>query len=599
MRGTGGERAVGKSGAALIAHKLAAERADSTEYVDKYKKFYKTAYAGLPNGHADGNLNLFWGFVAAGAMEDDAILRTVMDYFKPWINMSRCFDGSFVVQPNRHAGDDDAYYHSSRYNPTASMALAFAMGSPKLMIQGIQVSIPGVNPKALRGTLAAAYKSIVGKTYGDAARAIKSAGPEDAATAAAMSEYLDSQARRLLDPLGLLEKSGHWVQLKDRIERERKAYAGIAPFDDAVRAWDAAMLGKTGSAILAADKAIVEGHYGRAQAALLPALSSTEDARLGSIAQAVAARIAVAAKETVARWSALETSGEWHTLRKELDTQAERWRGIAAVEEKSKALDASLKPDTGRALVDAHRLLLDDAFGPALAAVAPALADTSPAGTSSAARALQARVQAAAEKALGTLEAMEKDGRWQSLRDSVAKAKPKMAGFKAFEERNKAWEEGFATTSGRALIASDQQALQGFLGNAWRALDPALAAQDARATAAKKRIEESVKAQLAPLAELETKGDWYRLERGLSALRRKLAGIPAFDEKDAAWQAAFKSDPAKSSIRLGATLQQLREAVARSPSKALIKEVEAFVQQAGDNTFYGREAKSLLDTLRR
>jgi hypothetical protein len=108
-----------------------------------------------------------------------------------------------------------------------------------------------------------------------------------------------------------------------------------------------------------------------------------------------------------------------------------------------------------------------------------------------------------------------------------------------------------------------------------------------------------VKAQLAPLAELETKGDWYRLERGLSALRRKLAGIPAFDEKDAAWQAAFKSDPAKSSIRLGATLQQLREAVARSPSKALIKEVEAFVQQAGDNTFYGREAKSLLDTLRR
>jgi hypothetical protein len=35
MRGTGGERAVGKSGAALIAHKLAAERADSTEYINK------------------------------------------------------------------------------------------------------------------------------------------------------------------------------------------------------------------------------------------------------------------------------------------------------------------------------------------------------------------------------------------------------------------------------------------------------------------------------------------------------------------------------------------------------------------------------------
>jgi hypothetical protein len=594
-KSTGGDNYVGRVGAALIAHKLSPEFPDSAEYIDKFKGYIKKAYKSLPDGHADSNLGILWGLMGAAASEDEAVLRTVLDYHKAWFNMMRCHDGSFVLLPGRDYADD-GYYMASRYHPTGSMVLMLGLGNPKLMIQGTQVSIPGVNSKALRGTLASAYKSIVAKAYGDAARAVKAAGPEDAAVAASISEYLERQARRVLDPMGALDKAGRWVQMKDRIDKERKAHAGIASFDDTVRAWEVSMQGKIGSAIQAADRAIVDGQYGRAQSALQPALAATEDARLASIAQAVADRIAAAAKETVARWSALETSGEWYALRKELDAQAERWRGVAVVEDKAKALDATLRSEPGRALVEGHRLLLDDAFGPALVAMAPALADIAPAGTSSAARSLQARVRAASEKSMGALEAIEKEGRWQSLRDGIAKAKPKMAGLKAFEERCKAWEEGFATPAGRALVASDQWALQGNLAAAQNALEPALAAQDARAAAAKKRIVDSVMALLAPLAELEAKGDWYALERGLSALRRKLAGIPAFDEKDAAWQAAFKADPAKTAIRQGAVFQQLREAAARGPSKPLAKEVEAFAQQAGD-TFYGRAAKDLLKTL--
>jgi hypothetical protein len=266
------------------------------------------------------------------------------------------------------------------------------------------------------------------------------------------------------------------------------------------------------------------------------------------------------------------------------------------VDEKAQALDAALKSDAGRALIEAHRLLTDGAFGPALTALAPALAESATAGPSAAARALKARAQAAADQAVGALEALEKEGRWQSLRDGMAKARPKMAGFPPFEERRKAWEGGFASPSGRALVAADQLVLQGYPGAALKALEPAIAASDSRAAAAKNRIEETVKAQLAPLAELEAKGDWYGLERGLSALRRKLAGVPAFDEKDAAWQAAFKADPAKSAIRAGAVFQQLREAAARGPNKALAKEVEAFAAQEGDS-FYGRMAKDLLKGL--
>jgi hypothetical protein len=244
MRGTGGERAVGKSGAALIAHKLAADRADSTEYVNKYKGYYKIAYAGLPNGHADGNLNLFWGFVGSGAVDDETTLRTVMDYFKPWINMSRCFDGSFVAQPNRHAGDDDAYYHSSRYNPTASMALALGIGSPKLLIQGIQVSIPGVNPKALTGKLDLAYKAIVAKSFGDTLRLVKSARSAknfpagDEAVCAALYEYVGKQFEKDLASLAALEKIGDFASLESSFTKLKSTYGTLDEFKDKAQRYE-------------------------------------------------------------------------------------------------------------------------------------------------------------------------------------------------------------------------------------------------------------------------------------------------------------------------------------------------------------------------
>lgn len=230
-RQTGGERAVGKSGAALIAHKLASERADSTEYVNKYKGFYKMAYAGLPNGHADGNLNLFWGFVAAGAADDDAVLRTVFDYFKPWINMSRCFDGSFVTQPNRHSGDDDAYYHSSRYNATASMALAFGIGTPKLIIQGIQVSLPGVNPKALKGKADIAYKALVKKNYAEATAALKGSSSDDA-VAQAILAHIDVHAQVAIAKMEALEKAGDIASLYSELGKGQKMFGLLPSFKE-------------------------------------------------------------------------------------------------------------------------------------------------------------------------------------------------------------------------------------------------------------------------------------------------------------------------------------------------------------------------------
>jgi len=135
----------------------------------------------------------------------------------------RCPDGSFVVQPGRDYADE-GYYISSRYNPTAVMALVLGLHYPKLLIQGTQVSIPGVNPKSLRGSLLSAYKAIGAKSYGKAAGLLRSAGPG----AAPMTEYLDGLAGRALEPLATLEDK---VELERAIAALKKTWTGVGRFD--------------------------------------------------------------------------------------------------------------------------------------------------------------------------------------------------------------------------------------------------------------------------------------------------------------------------------------------------------------------------------
>src|SRR5205085_4472721 len=101
------------------------------------------------------------------------------------------------------------------------------------LIQGTQVSIPGVNPKALRGTLLSAYKAVVAKSYGEAARLAKAAGADGAPVLA----YVDVQARRTLEPLRALENSGRWGPLRDRLAELRRAYGGVPAFDEVAAAW--------------------------------------------------------------------------------------------------------------------------------------------------------------------------------------------------------------------------------------------------------------------------------------------------------------------------------------------------------------------------
>ncbi|MFN3483998.1 MAG: DUF6288 domain-containing protein [Planctomycetota bacterium] len=446
-----GDNYVGRAGASLIAHKLSPEFPSSAVYAEKNKSYLKKAYKSLPDGHACSVLGFKWGLLGAAAAEDETVLRTMFDYHKAWFNMMRCHDGSFVVQPGRDYADE-GYYISSRFNPTAVMVLVLGLAYPRLQIQGIQVSIPGVNPKALAGPRLAAYKAIVAKNYGQAARLLEPGDP--------MGAWLEERARKTVDSVRALGAAGRWLELKEKLADLKRSFGGVPFFDQA-----SAELEVAAKPFLAADQLLREGQPAKALAAL------------GTL-------------------------------------------------------------------------------------------DSPPA------KALRARIAEGAAKALADLEALEREGRWHSLRESLAKARPKLRGL--IEERAKAWEEVLASPGGRAWIEAEKQYLRGELGAAVKGAAPGLLP----------KIDQAAREKLKPLFELEAKGDWYGLERELAALRTKLAGVPVFDERDAAWQAAFKTEPARTERRLGAIFARLKESGRK-------KDIEAFLKQAGDS-YYAKEARELL-----
>jgi hypothetical protein len=534
---------VGRSGAALIAHKLSPEFPSSPGYIDKYKNWLRKAYKSLPDGHAVSTFGIFWGLMGAGASDDDGILRAMFDYHKAWFNMMRCHDGSFVVLPARDYADVAYYFspHASRYSPTAHLVLAFGLGDPRLQIQGLQVSIPEVNPKVLAGPRLAAYQAIVGKNYGQAARLLDPADP--------MVAWLAKQAGKVIDGLRLLEQGGRWLDLKDRIAELKRSYGGVPQFDQEAGALEAAA-----KPFLASDKLLREGQPAKALAALAAPSGPLE------------ARIRTAAGEIGTHWANLYQEGRWSVLKKEIESGRERVRGLV----ETAAFEESLASEAGRQMVEADRLCAEGSFGPA----------TKILGTleSVPAKALKGRIEAGARSVLSDLEMLEKEGFWHSMREALAKAKPRLGAL--LEAQARTWDAQLATPVGAAAVEAEKQFRKGDLAAAAKGAAPGL----------QPKIEQATRERLKQLMEFEAKGDWYGLSRELAVQKKRLAGIPSFDEKEAAWQAAFKGEPAKTGLRLGAVWARVKESGKK-------KDVEAFLQQAGDG-FYAKEAKSMLATLK-
>jgi hypothetical protein len=232
-----GENYVGRVSAAIVAHTLSPEFEDSGPYLQKYRGYARHAVKSMPDGHADSNLGIFWGLMGAAASEDVGVLRATFDEHKAFFNMMRCFDGSFVLLPGRDYADN-GYYMASRYHPTATMALAYGLSHPKFLIQGIQASIPGVNPKALSGQLGLAYKAIVAGAFGNAARILttvqsaKKTSPEELAAAEAMMAFVQARFEKDLAALEAMETRKDFHGLSTAFLALKKTYSALEDFKE-------------------------------------------------------------------------------------------------------------------------------------------------------------------------------------------------------------------------------------------------------------------------------------------------------------------------------------------------------------------------------
>jgi hypothetical protein len=234
---TSGSNYVGRVGASIVAHKLSPEFPASAGYIELHRGYCKRAFKSMPDGHADSNLGIFWGLMGAAASHDNAVFRTMLDYHKALFNMMRCHDGSFVLLPGRDYADD-GYYMASRYHPTATMALTLGLSYPKLRIEGVEASIPGVNPAALKGKMDAAYKAIVEKAYRKAALALAKPRPEDAELSKVMMSHIDSQWQAAITGLEAVETSGDIMKLEAEVARLKNAFKGIEGFDQKIKRFD-------------------------------------------------------------------------------------------------------------------------------------------------------------------------------------------------------------------------------------------------------------------------------------------------------------------------------------------------------------------------
>lgn len=124
-----------RQGLAVIVHKLAGDNETNRAYIKLVAKGLSNAKKYLNDAHADNILAVCWGLLGTNVSGDTKAIRDMMDYNKAWLNMARCYDGSFVSLPGRDMYDK-GYYMSSRLHLTAAMALVYSIENPKLKIQG-------------------------------------------------------------------------------------------------------------------------------------------------------------------------------------------------------------------------------------------------------------------------------------------------------------------------------------------------------------------------------------------------------------------------------------------------------------------------------
>ncbi len=431
-----------KSGMAYLLYRLSPERPESAGKMKLHLSNIDAAYKDMPDGHACPMMGLVWGWAGVYASDDVALKKKITNYYKAWINLARCHGSdSYVILPGRNYADGSYYRDNIRNHTTASIAFLYSYSTPKCQVQGVSVSIPGVNHLALKGAEALAYKSILRKSYGAGAKALSALPDVDdpKSTAGKIMAHIAKCSEAALQDLAALEQKGEWFALEESLKKALPAYRGVPAFDKQATHWREALASKEGKQMVTAHRLFLAGYYGSAMTAL-----KGTDARetVAAAAAVLLETVEGAVREYVDRCKALYEQGEWNTLRSTLARERKRMKGASLFDASCAKWDAALKSSSGDRIISADRMFSSGQLGASAKALAAVATDSTAASEVKAiARTVETRVEAKVQSLLKAFLVYEQEGDWYALNRELPTAARNLRGIASFETHRNRWKE--------------------------------------------------------------------------------------------------------------------------------------------------------------
>ncbi|MCM8530169.1 MAG: hypothetical protein NE330_03325, partial [Lentisphaeraceae bacterium] len=589
-----------KSGLSIIAYNMTPEYEKSVSYLKLHKENMHETFKGMANGHADGIMAMTWGMLGVGASGDEKLKRKVFDYFKIWLNMTRCHGSkNYVALPGRDYADGAYYRDGNRAHVTAMAALMYSFANPKLQSHGVQVAIPGVNHKQLSPALAQAYKAILEGKYGQAAKMVSEQGAAAGKTGENMIAYLNKKVTMQIKPLESLINDGHWREVQEFYAKQSAYWSGVPLFDSQHNFFKSLLTDKGGQQLLIADSMYHKGHYGQALKLSAQAVSETTLEEVKKASAKLSSRINSQADGFVMALKHMEVKGEWYTLYGHLKGLPKTYGGIEKVDTLAAKLLPPFKEPSGKALALAHKAMLDKNFSKAYKSILQIEDKAKVERHKKIASKVKETISKAASDKVSELKSIKQSGNWSTLYTSLSILAKTYGGIEVF---NKFYSETVPlvrSSAGKVLVSSEKLMKSQKYSLATKGLvqirDSSKVGSEIKTIAKMilSKIDSSVKPLLSKIKSLESEGDWYTLQQEIRLLNRTLSGVELFDKNKVRLEEKFRESDIRDIINAGQEFKELESSYLKRKTAGRKEKLEKFQKENASN-FYGKKAQKLL-----
>lgn len=588
-----------KSGLSILAYNLTPEYDKSESYLKLHKENMHETFKGMANGHADGIMAMTWGMLGAGASNDEKLKRKVFNYFKIWLNMSRCHGSeSYVALPGRDYADG-AYYRDNRSHVTALAALIYSFFNPKLQVHGVRVAIPGVNHKNLTPALAQAYQLILEGKFGVAAKVIIKEGVTSGGDAEKMLAFLNSKIK---NPLAEIEKnltSGHWHEVSDSFGKLSTYWDGVPHFDDRYNYFKSLLVDQGGKLLLQADRLYHDEQYGKSMQLVKAAHEKTTIDEIKKYSAAIKEDISKLSAKYTMDLKYMEVRGEWYTLLQHLKKIPETYGGIEEVDTLAVKLMEPYKEPSGKALALAHKSMVEGNYSNAYKIAIQISTKFDNKRHIKIADVQKKKIEEMVDLKVSELEKVKQSGRWATLYRQLVSSSKTHAGVSSYNDFYNNNMGLIKSSVGRVLVSSEKLLENGNYSLIAKSLQQVAANEktdtDVKDIAAKilSQIESNVKPRIDELKRLEGEEDWFAVKNELHSLNRDLSGIESFDSEKERLNKKFLEPEINKLINAGKEFYELQKKWNSRQSKGLRRKIETFVKE-NEKNIYGEKAKDLI-----